>query len=63
MMEVDILINDYSTTSTDYSLLSRPQIFYMPDYEQFEKVNGYVENYREVMPGREIFTFDGLSIH
>jgi CDP-glycerol glycerophosphotransferase (TagB/SpsB family) len=60
MMEVDILINDYSTTSTDYSLLSRPQIFFMPDYEKFEKVNGFVENYRDVMPGREIFTFAEL---
>ena len=33
MMEVDILINDYSTTSTDFSLLKRPQIFFMPDFD------------------------------
>ena len=60
MMEVDILINDYSTTSTDYSLLRRPQIFFMPDYEKFEKVNGFVENFRDVMPGQEISTFAEL---
>ena len=27
MNEVDILLNDYTTTSTDFALLNRPQIF------------------------------------
>jgi len=31
MNEVDVLLNDYSTTSVDFSLLERPQIFFMPD--------------------------------
>tara|TARA_Y100001970_G_scaffold2704_1_gene3194 strand:+ start:48002 stop:49204 length:1203 start_codon:yes stop_codon:yes gene_type:complete len=54
MLEVDILINDYSTTSTDFALLNRPQIFFMPDYERYEKEKGFIEDYRECMPGKEV---------
>ena len=61
MLEVDILVNDYSTTSTDFALLSKPQIFIMPDYDRYEKENGFVEDYRSVIPGREINTFEELK--
>jgi len=58
MLEIDILVGDYSTTSTDFALLAKPQIFYMPDYDRFKIDNGFVEDYRTVMPGREICTFN-----
>jgi CDP-glycerol glycerophosphotransferase (TagB/SpsB family) len=60
MMEVDILLNDYSTTSTDFALLSRPQLFYMPDYEKYEKESGFIEEYKKTIPGKEIFTYQDL---
>ena len=58
MLEIDILLGDYSTTSTDFALLGRPQIFYMPDYDRFNLDNGFVEDYRTVLPGREICTYN-----
>lgn len=56
MMEVDILINDYSTTSTDFALLDRPQIFVMPDYEEYKKTDCFIDDYRSILPGVEIFS-------
>lgn len=61
MLEVDILVNDYSTTSTDFSILNRPQIFYMPDYDFYNSEKCFLEEYRDLIPGREIFDFDGLK--
>jgi CDP-ribitol ribitolphosphotransferase len=57
MMEVDVLLNDYSTTSTDFSLLNRPQVFYMPDYNKFDNRQSFVEEYREIIPGKEVFDY------
>ena len=58
MLEVDILVNDYSTTSTDFSILNRPQIFYMPDYDFYNSEKCFIEPYREIMPGKEVFNYD-----
>ena len=61
MMEVDILLNDYSTTSTDIALIKTPQIFFMPDYEQYEEESGFIEDYRKILPGKEIYSFESLK--
>ena len=58
MLEVDILLNDYSTTSTDFALLKRPQIFFMPDYEYYNLEKGFIEDYKAILPGKEIYSFD-----
>lgn len=58
MLEVDILLNDYSTTSTDFALLKRPQIFFMPDYEYYNVEKGFIEDYKAILPGKEICSFD-----
>jgi CDP-glycerol glycerophosphotransferase (TagB/SpsB family) len=57
MLETDILLNDYSTISTEYSILRKPQIFYMHDYEYFEEEKGFVENYKSFLPGKEVNNF------
>ena len=44
MLEVDVLINDYSTTSTDFSILNKPQLFYMPDYNKYRNIKGFYLN-------------------
>jgi len=61
MLEVDILVNDYSTTSTDFSILNRPQIFYMPDYEYYSSEKCFLESYRDMMPGHEVFSYDDFK--
>ena len=58
--EVDILINDYSTTSTEFSLLNRPQLFFMPDYDYYDAEKGFVEDYRDLLPGKEILNYNDL---
>lgn len=61
LLEVDILLNDYSTTSTDFSLLGRPQIFYMSDYEYYSSEKGFVEEYRALLTGCEVANFQQLT--
>ena len=61
MLEVDILINDYSTTSTDFALLNRPQIFFMPDFDKYVKEKGFLDDYRSGMPGKEVSNFEELT--
>jgi len=61
MLEVDILFNDYSTTSTEFSILERPQIFYMPDYEYYNSEKCFIEPYRDIMPGQEVFSYDDFK--
>ena len=57
MLESDILLNDYSTTSVDFSILKRPQIFCMPDYDIYKDTKGFLEDYKESMPGQEVVSF------
>ncbi len=57
MMEVDILLNDYSTTSTEFAILGRPQLFFMPDYDYYREEKGFVEEYKDILPGEEIHDF------
>ncbi len=57
MCETDLLVNDYSNTSTDYLLLGKPQIFVMPDYDQYEREQGFVEDYMPILPGPDVKTY------
>lgn len=57
MLEVDVLLNDYSTTSSEFSILGRPQLFYMPDYDFYSNKKGFFEEYRDILPGKEVFSF------
>ena len=54
MMEVDILLNDYSTSSVDFSILGKPQIFFLPDANTYSKKINFIDEYRASMPGIEI---------
>ncbi len=60
MTEVDMLIGDYSTLATDFSMLSKPQIFIMPDYDEVAKTKGFAEDLRSILPGKEVNNFDDL---
>jgi len=59
--EVDLLLNDYSTTSTAASILEIPQIFIMPDYEKYKKAKGFVENYKNNLIGPEAKNYNDLK--
>lgn len=53
MPEVDLLLNDYSTTSTDFAILDRPQVFVMPDYDDYIRQDCLIGDYRAGLPGVE----------
>ena len=61
MLEADILMNDYSNTLVEYSVLARPQIFCIPDYEYYKKTKGFVEDFMNIMPGECFGTFTDLK--
>ncbi len=60
MCEVDCLINDYSNTHTDFSLLRKPQIYVMPDYLSYERTQGFLEDYNPFIAGKQVNSFDDL---
>ena len=68
MNEVDILLNDYSATSTDFALLNRAQLFCMPDYEKYWNYKGvtfipideFNTSYRDILPGSEAYDYNQL---
>ena len=60
MTEIDLLIGDYSTLSTDFTLLKRPQIFVMPDYDKVSKSKGFAEELRHILPGEEVTNYNNL---
>lgn len=61
MPEVDILLDDYSTTSTDFAILDRPQIFIMPDYDDYLNKDCFTEDYRAILPGKEAQNYEELK--
>ena len=69
MNEVDVLLNDYSATSTDFALLDRAQIFCMPDYDKYWNYDGVSfipiddtdSGYRDILPGKEAFDYNQLT--
>jgi len=69
MNEVDVLLNDYSATSTDFALLDRAQIFCMPDYDIYWNYDGVSfipiddanTSYRDMLPGKEALNYNQLT--
>ena len=56
----DILINDYSTISVDFSILNKPQIFVMPDLCKYAKTDGFNEEYKDTIVGPSVNKFSDL---
>ena len=70
MIEIDILLNDYSTTSVDYSILNKPQLFFFPDADAYSEaykleVSGvntrFIDNYRKIIPGYEVTNYNNFT--
>ena len=61
MCEVDMFLGDYSTLSTDFLILRKPQAFIMPDFEKVRDTKGFAENIKGYIPGEEIKTFSELK--
>ena len=60
MTEIDLLIGDYSTLTTDFSILKKPQLFVMLDYKKIKDTKGFAEDLKKILPGRDIKTYKEL---
>ncbi len=47
----DVLISDYSSVIFEYSILSRPMIFFAYDLEEYDKTRSFYEKYEDFVPG------------
>jgi len=54
----DILITDHSSIFSDYALLQRPIIHYIPDYDQLRSENSISSEMIEYLPGSVFYEFD-----
>lgn len=59
LAEVDILISDYSSIITEFSLLNREMVFYLPDYDYYFNY-GLNEDFITNLPGLEIKDMNNL---
>ena len=55
---VDMLLSDYSALYHDYLLLDRPIGLIPYDYDSFNLSNGFLYPYMDLMPGKNISTFN-----
>ena len=52
LMQVDVLIGDYSSVSLQFLLLDKPMAYVIPDIESYNKERGFVfDNPEDYMPG------------
>ncbi|SEP75037.1 CDP-glycerol glycerophosphotransferase, TagB/SpsB family [Virgibacillus subterraneus] len=56
----DILITDYSSIPFEFSLLSKPMVFFAYDLEEYAHEKGFWENYEELVPGPVVKHTDAL---
>ena len=63
IMEVDLLISDYGTLSTDFAITGRPQLFVIPDYCEYKEQKGFTEDFISLIPGDIINDFYELKYY
>ena len=63
MVSADILITDYSSIIFDFSLLEKPMLFYVPDFNHYYDDRGFYFKYEEFVPGPICYKYDELVNH
>ena len=61
MLETDILINDYSTTSIDFCITSKAQVFCLPDHDKYTSYVKLPSDYLEKLPGNNVSSYNDLK--
>lgn len=60
MCAADMLISDYSSVIFEYSLLSRPMIFFAYDLEEYDRDRSFYNKYEDFVPGPIVRDTDGI---
>jgi len=60
LLVTDVLITDYSSIPHEFSLLSRPMIFYPYDLDVYKKQRGLWEDYHKMVPGPIAYTTEEI---
>jgi teichoic acid ribitol-phosphate primase len=63
MLVSDVLVTDYSSAIYEFSLLTRPMVFFAPDYEAYERERGFYFDYRTGVPGPIFETTGALAAY
>jgi CDP-glycerol glycerophosphotransferase (TagB/SpsB family) len=61
LIEVDMMLGDYSTLTTNFSILKMPQLFLVNDYEKYRSVRGVAEDMEPYFVGPKIKTMYELT--
>jgi CDP-glycerol glycerophosphotransferase (TagB/SpsB family) len=56
----DVLVTDYSSVASDFLLLRRPIVLWVPDYDDYDASRGFALDPRDKLPGTVTRTFDAL---
>ncbi|MBQ2775370.1 MAG: CDP-glycerol glycerophosphotransferase family protein [Clostridia bacterium] len=56
----DVLISDYSSVIFEYSLMSRPMIFFAYDLEEYDATRSFYNKYEDFVPGPIVRDTDGI---
>lgn len=56
----DVLISDYSSVIFEYSLLSRPMIFFAYDLEEYDATRSFYNKYEDFVPGPIVRDTEGI---
>jgi CDP-glycerol glycerophosphotransferase (TagB/SpsB family) len=58
--ECDVLVTDYSSVASDFLVLGRPIVLYVPDIDDYAGHRGFALDPRDKLPGLVTRTFDEL---
>ena len=56
----NLLITDYSSIIFEYSILTRPMIFFVPDLNKYQSMRGFYVDYMSFVPGSIVKNLDEL---
>ena len=62
LQNTDVLISDVSSIITDYALMKKKIIFYLPDKESLKKEIDFFDDFIKYLPGIEIKSYKQLKV-
>ncbi|GGU24067.1 bifunctional glycosyltransferase/CDP-glycerol:glycerophosphate glycerophosphotransferase [Nocardioides albus] len=62
-LAADVLVTDYSSVMFDFAILDRPQLFLVPDLEEYQASRGFYFDFAETAPGPLFSDNDALIAH